>query len=301
MKNRIANNRPSSTQRTRTRASLWAGMALSCLVSVSVIGCNSSESEEKIIAQDPQAVFTMPDKIKYDVIMPDVAWFGTIIGDRNTGAHGTFIKITKGTGTPAHIHSHAYRGIVLKGIVENPFAGNAATQVKMGPGSYYSVPGGAEHITRCADDSPTDCLTYFYQDTAFDFNPNVAGVDPALGKGAVIVLAKDVKYDVIMPGVAEFGTVYGDRAKGAHGTFVKVVKGKGTPPHKHSKAYHGVVLEGIVENPIPYNQSSPTRLGPGSHYFVPANAEHITRCATNSPTDCKSFIYQEDAFDFIPK
>lgn len=274
-------------------------LTLTCFASITILGCLTAGAEKKTVGADPKAVFTTADRIKYDVIMPGVAEFGTVSGDRMKGAHGTFIKVVKGTGTPAHTHSNSYRGVVLKGLVENPFAGNAATQVKMGPGSYYSVPAGSEHITRCADDSPTDCLSYIYQEAAFDFNPDVTGVNPELGKSAGIVLAKDVKYDVIMPGVAEFGTVYGDRTKGAHGTFVTIVKGKGTPAHKHSDAYHAVVLAGVVENPIPYNQSKPTRLGPGSYYHVPAGSEHITRCASDSPVDCKSFLYQADAFDFI--
>lgn len=36
-------------------------------------------------------------------------------------------------------------------------------------GSYYYVPADAKHITRCAADSPVDCVSYFYQDTPFDF------------------------------------------------------------------------------------------------------------------------------------
>jgi quercetin dioxygenase-like cupin family protein len=118
---------------------------------------------------------------------------------------------------------------------------------------------------------------------------------------AVFTTADKVKYDVIIPNVADFGTVYGNRETGAHGTFVKIKKGQGTPVHTHSKAYHGVVIEGVVENPVPGNQASPVKLVPGSYYFVPAGAEHITRCAQSSPTDCKTYFYQDSAFDFTAK
>jgi quercetin dioxygenase-like cupin family protein len=281
--------------------STTTALTASCLLLSLQFGCKDSDSDDATVGPTPGAVFTQAADVKYDVILPDIADFGTIIGDRTKGAHGTFVKIKKGTGTPSHTHGAAYHAVILKGLVENPFAGNAATEVKMGVGSYYFVPAGSDHITRCASDSPTDCMTFFYQDSAFDFNPDVSNVSPTLGAGAKIVLDADVQYSEILPGIAQFGTVYGNRETGAHGTFVKITKGKGTPSHTHTGAYHAVILEGIVENPIPSNQSSPSQLGPGSHYYVPAGAEHITRCAATSPTDCRTYFYQDTAFDFVAK
>lgn len=278
----------------------WSAACTSAVVLLTAAGL-SPMALAGTIGPTEGAVFNLADEVKYDVIIPQVASFGTVIGDRSKGAHGTFVKITTGTGTPSHTHSHAYHAVILKGLVENPFPGIPATDVKMKPGSYYFVPAGAEHVTRCAKNSPSDCMTFFYQDAAFDFNPDTKSVDKTLGKDAKIVESNDVKYDVIMPGIAQFGTVYGDRTKGAHGTFVKIVKGKGTPSHSHTHAYHAVILAGIVENPIPSNQSSPSQMGVGSHYYVPAGAEHITRCAKSSPTDCQTFFFQDDAFDFITK
>ncbi len=255
----------------------------------------------KVVGPTPGAVFTLAEDVKFDTIIPNDVLFGTIIGDRSKGAHGTFVRIRKGAATPAHTHGKSYHAVIIKGSVQNPFAGYPSTNTKMGPGSYYYVPAKSEHVTKCADDSPTECMTFFYQDDAFDFTPNPAGVDTSLGQGAVIILEKDVKFDVILPGIADFGTVYGDRETGPHGTFVKIKKGTGTPKHVHTTEYHAVILEGIVENPIPSDQTMPKQLGPGSHYFVPAGAEHITRCASNSPTDCKTYFYQTSKFDFIAK
>lgn len=117
---------------------------------------------------------------------------------------------------------------------------------------------------------------------------------------AVFVKGKDVAFESILPEVAEFGTVYGDRATGRHGTFVKLKKGGATPAHLHSAAYHAVVLAGLLENPTPSSEGSPVTMPAGSYYFVPANAEHVTRCAAASPTDCLTFFYQDAAFDFVP-
>jgi quercetin dioxygenase-like cupin family protein len=118
-----------------------------------------------------EATFITPDKVKYDSIIPKAVDFGTVFGSREKGPHGTFVKIKKGQGTPLHTHSQAYHGVVIQGIVENPITGNSASQVRLGAGSYYFVPAGAPHITRCAKTSPTDCKTFFFQDTGFDFTP----------------------------------------------------------------------------------------------------------------------------------
>ncbi len=114
------------------------------------------------------------DQIKFDPILPGDVWFGTAMGDRSKGPHGTFVKIRKGAATPAHVHSGAYRAVVLAGEVQNPIPANQANPATLTRGSYYDVPANADHITRCQKTSPTDCLTFFYQPTPFDFTPTAA-------------------------------------------------------------------------------------------------------------------------------
>jgi quercetin dioxygenase-like cupin family protein len=120
-------------------------------------------------AADPN--FVTQDMIKYDTILPDAVSFGTVTGNRGKGPHGTFVVIKKGAATPMHTHSTAYSAVVIKGKVENPTTGIATSEKPLGPGSYYHVPAKAPHITRCAADSPEDCMTFFWQSTPFDFTP----------------------------------------------------------------------------------------------------------------------------------
>ncbi len=108
----------------------------------------------------------------------------------------------------------------------------------------------------------------------------------------------DVVFQDVIPGVVAFGTVTGDREKGAHGTFVRIPAGKATPLHTHGDAYHAVVIDGIFENPIPGDSNSKKRLTKGSYYYVPAGAKHVSKCASDSPTDCLTFFYQTTAFSF---
>lgn len=124
------------------------------------------------------------------------------------------------------------------------------------------------------------------------------GISSADQTESVFIAADNVMFDDIIPGVVAFGTVTGDRETGAHGTFVRIPAGQATPLHTHGAEYHAVIIQGNMENPIPGDNSSDATLTAGSFYFVPAKAEHITRCAADSPVDCISYFYQDVPFDF---
>ncbi len=116
-----------------------------------------------------KAVYTPANKVMFQDIIPGVVAFGTVSGDRAKGAHGTFVRIPAGKATPLHTHAAAYDAVIIQGKLENPIPGNDASNTALTAGSYYHVPAGAKHITRCADDSPVDCISYFYQSVPFDF------------------------------------------------------------------------------------------------------------------------------------
>ena len=116
-----------------------------------------------------KGVFAPADKIAFDDIIPGVVSFGTVAGDREKGAHRTFVRIPAGGATPLHTHGAAYEAVVIQGKFENPTQGNKASDITLTAGSYYTVPAGAKHITRCAKDSPVDCISFFWQGVAFDF------------------------------------------------------------------------------------------------------------------------------------
>jgi len=114
-------------------------------------------------------VFKHASKIQFDDIIPGTVAFATVAGDREKGEHGTFVRIPAGQATPPHTHGAAYHAVVIAGIFENPIEGDDNSNEGLTAGSYYYVPKGAVHISRCAANSPTDCITYFHQTVAFDF------------------------------------------------------------------------------------------------------------------------------------
>jgi len=117
-----------------------------------------------------QGVFTPKKDIVFEDIIPGTVAFATVAGNREAGGHGTFVSIPAGQATPLHSHGAAYHAVVIEGNLENPVVDDNASNVVLNKGSYYYVPAGAKHITRCATDSPTACLTYFHQDKPFDFS-----------------------------------------------------------------------------------------------------------------------------------
>src|SRR5262249_9209299 len=106
--------------------------------------------------------------------------------------------------------------------------------------------------------------------------------------------ADQVKYKDL--GGPQLGTVWGDSAAGAHGSFLRLPKGFVSPLHLHTGNYYGVIVAGSVTNAETGQQE--VVLGPGSYYFQKAKADHVTKCVGS--TDCLIYISQSKAFDFIP-
>ncbi|MFK7856748.1 MAG: DUF4437 domain-containing protein [Granulosicoccus sp.] len=114
-------------------------------------------------------VFTAAENVAFEEIIPGVVSFGTVAGDRAQGSHGTFVRIPAGKATPLHTHAAEYHAVIIQGMMENPITDVEISEETLMAGSYYYVPANAPHITRCAADSPVDCISFFYQSVPFDF------------------------------------------------------------------------------------------------------------------------------------
>src|SRR6478735_4050335 len=58
--------------------------------------------------------------------------------------------------------------------------------------------------------------------------------------------ANQVKYKDL--GGPWLGTVWGDSANGAHGSFLRLPRGFVSPAHLHTGDYYGVIVEGSMTN-----------------------------------------------------
>lgn len=140
-----------------TRVLFAAGCGLLSSAAISPASADRMRGEKVV----PKA------QIKFVKINPAIR-MATVYGDKSSGAHGTFGKIPARFKTPFHTHSAAYHGVVLKGVMTNPFKGQK-NPPRMAPGSYWHVPANSVHATACV--SKTPCEFYFHSLSKFDFRP----------------------------------------------------------------------------------------------------------------------------------
>lgn len=105
-----------------------------------------------------------PETLTWTEIVPGVS-FGGVYGDWSAEAHGKLVRFAPGLESPVHTHTHAYHGVVISGIVTNPYPGEESPP-RMGPGTYFHVPAGAPHTTGCVSEEP--CLFYTHGDELWD-------------------------------------------------------------------------------------------------------------------------------------
>ncbi len=117
---------------------------------------------------DPSKDVALPKaQLKYVNINPAIQ-MADAFGDMSKGMHGTFGKFPANFDSGIHTHSGAYHGVVLKGIMTNPFK-DQKDPPKMAAGSYWYVPANSVHSTACVSDIP--CEFFFFADSKFDFMP----------------------------------------------------------------------------------------------------------------------------------
>jgi len=148
---------------TSLNAQRWTALigtiAVGALVACSTYAGESFDPKKEVALQTETLI--------YENINPAIS-MATAYGNKGAGAHGTFGRFPANFETPNHTHSGAYHGVVIKGVMTNPFEGETKAP-KMAAGSYWYVPAGMEHTTACVSDVP--CEFYFYADDPFDFTP----------------------------------------------------------------------------------------------------------------------------------
>ena len=119
---------------------------------------------------DPNAAMTKPAQTVIYENLNEAIRMGAGFGDRGATAHGTFGTFPANFITPNHGHSTAYHGVVIEGVMTNPFGDeDPAKAPRLAAGSYWYVPAGAPHATACVSDVP--CRFYFHSAGPFDFQP----------------------------------------------------------------------------------------------------------------------------------
>ena len=86
-------------------------------------------------------------------------------GDRNSGKHGSFVKLPAGFVSPPHIHTNDYYATVVSGVMASGPVGEA--DIPLPPGSYWFQKAKELHVTKCL--SANECVFFQSQDGKADF------------------------------------------------------------------------------------------------------------------------------------
>lgn len=113
-------------------------------------------------------VMMTPEGLKWmDVPNAPGAQVANVTGDIFKGAYVAFAEVPAGQVHPLHTHSSQVSAVVVSGtFTVTPEGG---TEKKLGPGSYFTVPGGVKHMSSCAAGAP--CVLFQQGPGKFDMKP----------------------------------------------------------------------------------------------------------------------------------
>lgn len=133
-------------------------------------------------AAKKEIVMMAPEDLKW-IEVPDSggSQVANVSGDIFKGAHSAFAKVPAGQPHPLHTHTNEVKAVVISGtFTVTPEGG---TEKRLGPGSYFTIPAKAKHLSSCAPGAP--CVLFQQGTGKFDMKPvvqNAAGEKPAAEK-----------------------------------------------------------------------------------------------------------------------
>jgi uncharacterized RmlC-like cupin family protein len=91
----------------------------------------------------------------------------TITGNPKKGTYVGLLQVPAGFKSPMHMHSGTYEAVEIKGTSSHWSVGeDGSAAPKMVPGSYWTVPAKAPHVSSC--EKGEDCLILIWQKSKFD-------------------------------------------------------------------------------------------------------------------------------------
>ncbi len=163
------------------RARNVLAFAVSFVLAAAVLAQGYGEAKAKSApkAAAGQPVFMQAGDLKWTDLDPTGApgvKIADLWGNHATGAYGAFIKFPAGFAAPLHTHTNAMKLVIVSGtFIQGP---EGKPEVRLGPGSYLSQPGGNyRHTTSC--DKASECLFFAESNGKFDLKPVEAGKAPA--------------------------------------------------------------------------------------------------------------------------
>ncbi len=123
-----------------------------------------------VLAADDSQIINLPPSLQHWETTREGVGFAPLQGDRFAEAYMAMVHLPAGLISPAHVKSATMYGMVISGTITNIALGaDPDTEMALPAGSFYKIPAGLAHISKCISD--VDCITFLYQDGKFDFVP----------------------------------------------------------------------------------------------------------------------------------
>lgn len=112
---------------------------------------------------------TVPADALQWVETPEGVAFANLHGARFEEAFMSMVRLPAGAVSPARTKSANMFGVMISGTMTHVPSDGSVTGEPLSAGAFYFVPAELPHISACISAEP--CVTFLYQDGAFDFVP----------------------------------------------------------------------------------------------------------------------------------
>jgi len=208
-----------------------------------------------------------------------------------------FFKIEPGSTVPEHYHTSAERMVLLSGVMEVDYEGQAPVRVV--PGAYAYGPAGLPHETHCLEEGGERCILFIAFEDPVDAIEGRPEEIP--GQSAFTRTPQDAEVQWgpcpgFMPEGCELALIQALDPGGLNAdALFKLDPGTTVPMHWHTSAERMVLISGEMR--VNYQGQPPVTFGPFTYAYGPAGLPHETRCGEGEV--CILFIAFEDPVDAI--
>ena len=122
-----------------------------------------------MVCADTSIETTPPGDLAWEITPEGVA-FAPLVGDRFAEPYMAMVRLPAGLVSPPHVKSADMFGVMVAGEMTHvALDAEADSAPRLPAGAFYRVPADVAHVSACV--SEVDCVTFLYQDGAFDFEP----------------------------------------------------------------------------------------------------------------------------------
>lgn len=252
-------------------------------LSTACAGDPDPDGEADSGTQAPEFELVRASEVEWDLLNPargDASpRAGTLWGDRHRPVPTGFLfNPIDGFESPPHIHNVTYRGVVIRGAVHNAHPSNEP--MWMPPGSFWTQPRGAVHITAAKGE---DVLAYIEIDQGpYLVMPPEDQED--FGKVAINVHESNLVWVEPRSPDAPDGVYLahlwdGHGTSGERGSLVRLAAGLEVTIHDEHSTLRAVVIEGDPHYRSE-EQETDTPLSPGAYFRSSPGAAQTLRSPT---------------------